>query len=409
MIARTSAKSRLIRPGTVIRSLMPWTPWRSTSSTTRNASTIEVSFWTTSLSRSLGIVMRVSTLSLSASLAFSALSRRRAPSKLNGLVTTPMVSAPRSRAISAMTGARPEPVPPPMPAVMNTMSESLSASEIFSASSSAARWPMPGSPPAPRPRVDLVADADLVRRVGLEQRLRIGVHGDELDAHHLRPDHAVDGVAAAAADADHPDEREVLRVGSQRHARLPSRSSRDDVVSMSRAAAGRDGRLIGVAEYRHLRRRFSRERDRVHETVASGTTLRVDSGQACRRARLSPRGMSAARAARVVRVGVEQRDRLPRARAAGGRRRPARSPTAARTAAARGPRRGRATRAGAGSDRRAAAAGRAPPCRSSSDRRPAPRSRRPAVAWGTKTVSRPSPSPATNRAQRRSGRSEPRP
>ena len=52
-------------------------------------------------------------------------------------------------------GAAPEPVPPPMPAVMNTMSESLSASKIFSASSSAARWPMPGSPPAPSPRVIL--------------------------------------------------------------------------------------------------------------------------------------------------------------------------------------------------------------------------------------------------------------
>ena len=161
--------------------------------------------------------MSVSTLSRSASLAFSALSRRRAPSKLNGLVTTPMVSAPRSRAISAMTGAAPEPVPPPMPAVMNTMSESLSASAIFSASSSAARWPMPGSPPAPRPRVILSPMRILCGRVRLEQRLRVRVDGDELDAHHLRPDHAVDGVAAAAAHADDPDEREVLRVGPQRH------------------------------------------------------------------------------------------------------------------------------------------------------------------------------------------------
>ena len=42
MIVRTSAKSRLIRPGSVTRSEMPWTPWRSTSSATRNASTIEV-------------------------------------------------------------------------------------------------------------------------------------------------------------------------------------------------------------------------------------------------------------------------------------------------------------------------------------------------------------------------------
>ena len=43
MIVRTSAKSRLTRPGTVIRSVMPCTPWRRTSSAMRNASTTEVS------------------------------------------------------------------------------------------------------------------------------------------------------------------------------------------------------------------------------------------------------------------------------------------------------------------------------------------------------------------------------
>jgi len=64
---------------------------------------------------------------------------------------------------------------------------------------------------------DLVADADLVRSVRLEKRLRIGVDGDELDAHQLGADHAVDRVAAPAADTDDPDKREVLRVGPQRH------------------------------------------------------------------------------------------------------------------------------------------------------------------------------------------------
>jgi len=39
--------------------------------------------------------------------------RRREPSKVKGLVTTPMVSAPLLRAISATTGAAPDPVPPP--------------------------------------------------------------------------------------------------------------------------------------------------------------------------------------------------------------------------------------------------------------------------------------------------------
>ena len=38
MIVRTSAKSRLTSPGTVIRSVMPWTPWRRMSSAIPNAS-----------------------------------------------------------------------------------------------------------------------------------------------------------------------------------------------------------------------------------------------------------------------------------------------------------------------------------------------------------------------------------
>ena len=70
---------------------------------------------------------------------------------------------------------------------------------------------------------DLVADPDLVRRVRLEQRLRVRVAGDELDAHHLGPDHPVDGVAAAAADADDADQREVLGIGTQRHRALLQR------------------------------------------------------------------------------------------------------------------------------------------------------------------------------------------
>ena len=58
--ARTSAKSRLISPGSVIRSQMPCTPWRSTSSAIRNASTSVVPFSSTSSSRSLGITITVS-------------------------------------------------------------------------------------------------------------------------------------------------------------------------------------------------------------------------------------------------------------------------------------------------------------------------------------------------------------
>ena len=104
---------------------------------------------------------------------------------------------------------------------MNTMSESAMASAILSRSSSAARWPIEASPPGAETARDLVADADLVGRVRLQQRLRVRVAGDELDAHHLGPDHPVDGVAAAAADADDADEGEVLGIGPQRHRRSP--------------------------------------------------------------------------------------------------------------------------------------------------------------------------------------------
>ncbi len=63
MIVRTSAKSRLIRPGIVIRSVMPWTPWRSTLSASRNASRIVVRRSTIASSFSFGITISVSTYS----------------------------------------------------------------------------------------------------------------------------------------------------------------------------------------------------------------------------------------------------------------------------------------------------------------------------------------------------------
>ena len=80
-------------------------------------------------SRSLGMVISVSTRACKLGDAlFGLLARACGPSKPNGLVTTPTVSAPHSRATCAMIGAAPVPVPPPMPAVTNTMSASASTS-----------------------------------------------------------------------------------------------------------------------------------------------------------------------------------------------------------------------------------------------------------------------------------------
>ncbi len=75
------------------------------------------------------------------------------PSKPNGRVTIATTRAPASRAILAMTGEARVPVPPPIPAAMNTMFAPLTISLISSELASAAIFPISGSPPAPRPPV----------------------------------------------------------------------------------------------------------------------------------------------------------------------------------------------------------------------------------------------------------------
>ena len=78
------------------------------------------------------------------------------PSNRNGMVTIPMVSTPFSWAMRATTGAAPVPVPPPIPAVINTILVSSSKSWAISASlSSAAFLAVSGMLPAPKPWVVL--------------------------------------------------------------------------------------------------------------------------------------------------------------------------------------------------------------------------------------------------------------
>src|SRR3954466_15533349 len=163
MMVRTSAKSTLIRPGMVIRSEMPCTALSSTSSAFLKVSSSVVRSSATASSRWLGMVMSVSTAFFSSLMPCSACLRRRLPSKTKGLVTTPTVSAPTCRARSAITGAPPVPVPPPMPAVTKTMSAPSSASRILSRSSSAACRPISGLAPAPSPLVTCAPSWILVR------------------------------------------------------------------------------------------------------------------------------------------------------------------------------------------------------------------------------------------------------
>ena len=149
----TSAKSRLITPGTVIKSEMPWIPWRRTSSASLNASFTEVFLSIMPRSLSFGTTRMASTFCFSFSIPLAAFFARTLPSIENGLVTTATVRAPSSFAHCATTGAAPVPVPPPIPAVTNTMSAPLSALVISSRDSSAAFSPTSGLAPAPRPLV----------------------------------------------------------------------------------------------------------------------------------------------------------------------------------------------------------------------------------------------------------------
>ena len=153
MMVFTSAKSRLISPGRAIRSEMPCTPCLRTSSAVLNASSIVVRLSATCNRRSLGMVIKVSTFSFSLAIPSVACFWRLRPSKAKGFVTTPMVSAPSSLAHCATIGAAPVPVPPPMPAVTNTMSEPFRAFSISSRLSRAAFSPISGLAPAPSPLV----------------------------------------------------------------------------------------------------------------------------------------------------------------------------------------------------------------------------------------------------------------
>ncbi len=104
-----------------------------------------------------------------------------------------------------MTGAAPVPVPPPRPVVTKTMSAPLKTSRIWSVSSSAAARPTFGSAPAPRP---LVNCAPICTFTGAALFCRAcwsvlaTMNSTPLEAGER---HAVDGVAAAAADANHFD------------------------------------------------------------------------------------------------------------------------------------------------------------------------------------------------------------
>ena len=149
----------------------------------------------------------------------SAICMRLRPSNANGLVTTATVSAPDSRASSATTGAAPVPVPPPMPrGDEHEVGAVEDHREIFARlfGGFAAEVRVRARTEAAREVRCRCARVFAVLRCA--QRLHVGVDGVEVDAGEPGFDHAVDGVAAAAAEAEDFDRRgvfgdETFRVG----------------------------------------------------------------------------------------------------------------------------------------------------------------------------------------------------
>ena len=130
-----------------------------------------------------------------------------APSKWKGLVTTPTVRMPYSRATRAITGRR---AGAGAAAHAGGDEHHVRAAHRFEdlverlLGRGAADI---GARPGAEPAGDADAELDLARRARLLQRLGVGVADDELAADQVRPDHVVDGVSAGAADADDGDAR----------------------------------------------------------------------------------------------------------------------------------------------------------------------------------------------------------
>ena len=288
-------------PGSVTRSLTPCTPWRSTSSATPNASTIDVRWSSTASRRLFGTTISVSTSAPSASMPTSATDARRVPSKPNGLVMMPTVSAPISRrdarddrsgaGAGAAAGAGGD------EHHVRALEQVLDAVVVLHRRG------------APELRVGAGAEAarealaDVDRDVGVRllQRLHVGVDGDELDAGDAGLDHAVDGVDAGTADADDADQR---RAGAST---ARSTGSRRTTAPGPRATAASERHVRRAARVEDVLRQVGAERAAQpllrRRDAALGLGLRARrrraTGAGSRRARRAWRRRTARRPARA--------------------------------------------------------------------------------------------------------------
>ena len=189
---------------------MPWTPESRTWSAERNASSALTLRSLIDSSRSLGMTMRVSTSARSSSMPVSAwVCRRRAlegersGDDADGQCAQLAGDARHDRraagaGAAALAGGDEDHVGP--------LEDLLDLLRVVLGGLAADLRVGPGAEPAG----ELTPDVELDVGVAHEQRLRVGVDGDELDAAQPDLDHPVDGVDAAAADPDDLDDRDVV-------------------------------------------------------------------------------------------------------------------------------------------------------------------------------------------------------
>ena len=222
----TSAKSRLIRPGVVIRSVMPWTPESSTWSADWNASsteTVAVADRQQPVVRDddegVDLVAQRRRCRLGLVGPAAALEGERAGDDADGQRAERAGDAgddgrAAGAGAAALAGGDEDHV--------GALEDLLDLLRVVLGGLPADLGVGAGAEAAG----ELAADVELDVGVAHQQRLRVGVDGDELDALEADLDHPVDGVDAAAADADDLDDGEVVlrscHVGASRSCTDPN-------------------------------------------------------------------------------------------------------------------------------------------------------------------------------------------
>src|ERR1039457_5614315 len=191
MVALMSEKSRLIRPGVMMMSLIPCTAWRSKSSATLKDSKKLVPLGTSLSRRSLGMAMTVSTVPARRGRPPSALGLRRGPPKPKGPGAAGRGGAGAGAA--AETGGDEDHV--------GTLQELDDLIGVFERGLAADLGVGTGA----EALGDFGAELQLVGHLAGGERLDVGVHGVELDAFQTFRHHAGHGIAAAATHTDHFD------------------------------------------------------------------------------------------------------------------------------------------------------------------------------------------------------------